>query len=61
MPGGIIGYPLEELREEVAFIAYYFHWPMEHIMNLEHADRRTWVTEISKIHSRSLESSQTRY
>ena len=25
--GGVLGYPLERLHEEVAFIAYHFHWP----------------------------------
>src|SRR5215471_1112840 len=47
--GGIVGYPLERLREEVAFIAYYFHWADEAVLNLEHAERRQWVDEISKI------------
>lgn len=38
--------------EEVAFIAYHFHWPPEAIMGLEHADRREWVGEISAINQR---------
>jgi hypothetical protein len=37
------------LREEVAFVAYHFHWSQEEIMNLEHAERRRWVAEISAI------------
>lgn len=47
--GGIIGYPLDRLHEEVAYIAYHFHWPLEDILGLEHADRRRWVEEIGKI------------
>jgi hypothetical protein len=47
--GGIAGYPLKQLHEEVAFVAYHFHWPHEEVMNLEHQDRRKWVTEISAI------------
>jgi len=47
--GGVIGYPLARLYEEVAFIAYHFHWPPEQLLNLEHADRRRWVEEISRI------------
>ena len=50
--GGIIGYPLERVREEVAFIAYHFHWSHAEIMDLEHAERRHWVTEISSINTR---------
>jgi len=46
------GYPLERLYEEVAFIAYHFHWPLEEIMTLEHRDRQRWCEEISKINQR---------
>lgn len=47
--GGILGYPLKLLYEEVAFVAYHFHWPAETILQLEHDDRRRWVKEISAI------------
>ena len=46
------GYPLERLYEEVAFIAYYFHWSAEAILQLPHADRVRWCAEISKINTR---------
>jgi hypothetical protein len=45
----MMGYPLGRLREEVAFIAYYFHWPYEEVMNMDHAERRRWCEEISRI------------
>ncbi len=51
-PGGIAGYPLERLYEEVAFIAYYFHWPREEIMSLEHGERRHWCEEISRVNKK---------
>ncbi len=47
--GGILSYPLAELYEEVAYIAYHFHWPMDEILAMEHAVRRVWVGEIAKI------------
>ena len=50
--GGILGYPLAQLHEEVAFIAYYFHWPLREILELQHGDRRRWVEEISSINQR---------
>ncbi len=50
-----MGYPLEELMREVAFIAYHFHWSPEAILGLEHADRRRWVREISAINARMSE------
>ncbi|GGO94469.1 hypothetical protein GCM10012280_49430 [Wenjunlia tyrosinilytica] len=57
--GGILSYPLKALYEEVAFIAYHFHWPPESVMNLEHADRRRWVSEISVINQRVNEGTAT--
>ena len=48
----MIGYPLQQLREEVAFIAYHFHWSHEQLMHLEHAERRHWVSELSTLNQR---------
>ena len=45
----MISYPLDRLYEEVAFIAYHFHWSHEDIMNMEHRERQRWVEEISRI------------
>lgn len=53
--GGVVGYPLDQLNEEVAFIAYHFHWPPQEIMNLEHRDRRAWVEHISALNQRANE------
>ncbi|PYP89324.1 MAG: hypothetical protein DMF61_03665 [Blastocatellia bacterium AA13] len=50
--GGVLGYPLKALYEEVAFVAYHFHWPPDAVLNLEHAERRRWVGEISAINQR---------
>ncbi|MFB2838620.1 DUF6760 family protein [Floridanema evergladense] len=49
MSGGVAGYPLEQVHEEVACIAFYFHWSLEEILNLEHNNRRRWVREIGKL------------
>lgn len=48
-PGGITGYPLDRLYEEVAFIGYYMHWPHDQIMEMSHSDRKRWCDEVSKI------------
>jgi hypothetical protein len=55
-PGGIVGYPLDSLFEEVAFIAFHFHWPFEDILNLEHGDRHRFMDEISAINRQMNES-----
>jgi Family of unknown function (DUF6760) len=44
-----VGYPVPLIYEEAAFIAYHFHWSLAEIFDLEHADRRHWVREISSI------------
>jgi hypothetical protein len=48
----MIGYPLAQISEEVAFISYYFHWSQAEIMQMEHADRRDWVSRISELNRR---------
>ncbi|MFM7602419.1 MAG: DUF6760 family protein [Pseudanabaena sp.] len=47
--GGVVGYPSERLYEEVAFIAFYFHWSREDILSLTHAERLRWVNEIMRL------------
>jgi hypothetical protein len=37
------------MLEEVAYIAYYFHWPLEGILDMEHQDRRQWAERIARI------------
>ncbi|MEA3309668.1 MAG: DUF6760 family protein [Chloroflexota bacterium] len=47
-----MGYPLDRLHQEVAYIAYYFHWSRDEILNLEHPERQAWVEEIAQINRR---------
>ncbi|MCB9101759.1 MAG: hypothetical protein H6632_19650 [Anaerolineales bacterium] len=54
-PGGVTGYPSDRLREEVAYLAYHFHWPYDQIMRLEHRERLWWVQEVAKINTRLME------
>jgi hypothetical protein len=56
--GGIVGYPLDRLYGEVAFLAYHFHWPYEEIMQMEHRERRRWCEEISKINKQLNEQAE---
>lgn len=52
----MIGYPIERLREEVAYIAYHFHWQPEAIMDMEHRERQEWAEQIAMINRRLNES-----
>jgi hypothetical protein len=47
---------LDRVFEEVAYIAYYLHWPYDQIMALEHRERRQWVAEVAKLNKRITES-----
>lgn len=56
----MIGYPSDRLFEEVAYIAYHFHWSHQEIMALEHHQRQTWVRTIAQINERSNEEGARR-
>lgn len=45
-------YEAERLFEEVAYVAYHFHWPLDEILDLEHGDRRRFIEEIASINRR---------
>lgn len=48
----MIGHPSERLFEEVAYVAYHFHWPREEVLALDPVERRRWVAEIAHINER---------
>ena len=56
--GGLSRYPLPSLYEEVAFIAYHFHWDYATVLGLDHGERRRWVEEISRINRKLTEEAQ---
>ncbi|MEL7314124.1 MAG: DUF6760 family protein [Cyanobacteria bacterium J06559_3] len=41
--GGALGYPSHRLQEEVAAIAYHFHWSLSDILEFDHISRQHWV------------------
>jgi hypothetical protein len=43
----------------VAYIAYYLHWPLQEILEMEHAERQRWVEEISEINRKLNETGQS--
>ena len=42
-------YAADRLFEEVAYVAYYLHWPFDTILDLEHPLRERLIEEIGKI------------
>ncbi|WP_018350218.1 DUF6760 family protein [Longispora albida] len=55
--GGILTYAADRLQEEIAYVAYHFHWPLGDILDLEHADRQRYAAEIAKINTRMNQAS----
>ena len=58
-PGGSIGYPLDRIFEEVAYIAFHFHWPYDQILSLDHLERQRWIEEVAKINRRLNEEAES--
>lgn len=48
-------YATGRLYEEVAYVAYHFHWRLDDILDLEHGQRRRYVQEIANINVRVTE------
>jgi hypothetical protein len=42
-------YPVDRIYEEMAYIAYHFHWSYSELMQMDHLERQRWCKEISKI------------
>ncbi|HEY7175235.1 MAG TPA: DUF6760 family protein [Micromonosporaceae bacterium] len=45
-------YAADRLYDEVAYVAYHFHWSLDDILDLEHPDRLRYVSEIARINTR---------
>ena len=48
-------YAAGRLYEEVAYVAYHFHWGLDAILDLEHPQRLRFVHEIASINTRLAE------
>lgn len=52
LAGGVTIYPLDRLYEEMAYIAYHFHWSWDELVQMDHRERQRWVDEIVAINTR---------
>ncbi len=53
-----MAYPIPKIRTEAAFIAYHMHWSLGDILELPHRERLAWVSQVSEINRRIMESEQ---
>ena len=42
-------YAPDRLFEQVAYVAYYLHWPLDQILDLEHPDRLHFVAAAQRL------------
>jgi hypothetical protein len=47
-----VTYAADRIHEEVAYVAYHFHWALDDILDLEHGRRLRYVEEIARINTR---------
>jgi hypothetical protein len=47
-----VTYAADRLYEEVAYVAYHFHWSLDDIRDLEHPQRQRFVGEIARFNRR---------
>jgi hypothetical protein len=47
-----VTYAADRLYEELAYVAYHFHWPLDDLLDLEHPVRVRFTQEIGKINRR---------
>ena len=45
-------YAPDRIYEEVAYVAYHFHWSLNDILDLEHGQRLRYIQEIAGINTR---------
>lgn len=46
----------DRLYEELAFVAYYLHWPHGELLDMDHLTRRRYLGEISRINQQISDS-----
>ncbi|WP_375540202.1 DUF6760 family protein [Nocardia sp. XZ_19_385] len=44
--GGILGYPVDRVYQEVAILGRHAHWTLTEVLTLDHAERLRWVDEV---------------
>ena len=48
-------YAADTLYEDVAYVAYHFHWSLDDLLDLEHGQRRRFVQEIARLNRQARE------
>lgn len=49
-------YPSEALWQEIAYLAYHLHWPLDDLLDMEHLDRVRMVRAVVSMNDRAWEA-----
>lgn len=49
-------YPAEAIWQEIAYLAYHLHWPLDDLLDLEHADRVRMVRAVAAFNAQAWEA-----
>ena len=49
-------YGTDLLYEEVSYIAYHLHWPLDTLLDLEHLDRVRMIRAVGSLNDRAWEA-----
>ena len=44
-------YAADQLWQEVAYVGYFLHWPLDTILDLEHPTRARLIADVEQIHN----------
>ena len=42
----------DALYQEIAYVAYHLHWPLDELLDMEHPLRQRFVDEVGRINQR---------
>ena len=52
----MLRYPADAIWQEIAFLAYHLHWPLDDLLDLEHMDRVRMVRAVSALNVQAWEA-----
>jgi hypothetical protein len=44
-----VTYAAQQLLDEVAYVAFHYHWSLDAVLDLEHADRRHFAATLEQL------------
>lgn len=51
-------YPVEALWQEIAYLAYHLHWPLDDLLDMEHMDRVRMISAVVSLNQRAWEAAR---